>query len=85
MSYPATSRPVRYGRWGLAEDPIGFQVMLKHGERMLLGDVRETYVLDHYRGGIMLRVTHFNGEPWPFDPCAAVVRIIGQRTTDDQP
>jgi hypothetical protein len=51
------------------------QVTMSYDGRTLLGDVRDAF-LDAY-GTIRLRVTHFNGEPWPIDPPATSVEVIG--------
>ena len=62
-------------RGDLAVDPRGAQIVFTrapHGR--MLGDVR-----DHYRdedGTVCLIVTHFNGEPWPIDPPAALVGVL---------
>ena len=59
----------------LVNDPTGAQIVFvraPHGR--LLGDVR-----DHYRdedGTVRLVVTHFNSEPWPVDPPAALVTVL---------
>ena len=56
-------------------DPRGAQVKFSrapHGT--LLGDVRNYYRDED--GTPRLKVTHFNGEPWPIDPPAALVTVL---------
>ena len=59
----------------LACDPIGAQIVFTrapHGK--MLGDVRDFYRDED--GTVCLVVTHFNGEPWPIDPPAALVWVL---------
>lgn len=65
---------VRSNRHGLAENPIGLQVRMQHEGRTLLGDVRYYSVHDTT---VRLTVTHFNGEPWPLEPLAETVEVLG--------
>ena len=48
-------------------DPRHAQVAFDYRGVHLLGDVREAFY-DEVTGCQRLRVTHFNGEPWPIDP-----------------
>lgn len=66
------------GRWGLKSDPRGAHVRMEWQGRMLLGEVVETY-LREVPSGIMLKVKHFNGEPWPVDPGALAVDVLIRR------
>ena len=62
-------------RGDIKEDPRGAQVTFSrdpHGT--LLGDVRDAYRDED--GTPRLRVTFFNGEPWPVDPPAALVWVL---------
>lgn len=70
------SRPIKFSRFGLAERPVGLQVKLTIGERTYLGDVTGFYLSEGYSPAVMLKVKHFNGEPWPFDPAASAVRVL---------
>lgn len=54
-------------------------VTMEWGGRSLLGDVRETYESPQ---GVRLRVTHFNGERWPFDPLASEVRVLERKDAE---
>lgn len=65
-----------YNKFGIACDPRGAQVTLEYGGRMLLGDVTGVYYKPGPAGGTRLVVRHFNGEPWPIDPCAAAVQVF---------
>lgn len=76
MSAPATHpceqckpRSIRFGRWGLAEDPTGAHVLV--GGRLF--DVVSTYRRES-PAAIMLRLRHFNGEDG--GECAASVALI---------
>lgn len=70
------TRPLKFGRFGLAKDPVGAHVILPWtGGRTLLGTVTG-YHIDHVRSLTMLTVTHFNGEPWPITPTAGSVRVL---------
>ena len=62
-------------RGDVKEDPRGAQIVFcrePHGN--LLGDVREWYRDEDETP--RLRVTFFNGEPWPVDPPAALVCVL---------
>ena len=74
-----TPTPVRFkfkrGSGDLVGDPRGAQVTFTrdpHGK--LLGDVYDSYRDED--GTPRLRVRHFNGEPWPVDPPAALVWVL---------
>ena len=67
-------RTIRYSKYGLAENPIGYHVMMPYKGRNLLGEVRD--VTRDHTGSITLTITHFNGEDWPMRPLASVVTII---------
>lgn len=79
-----TSRPVKFSRFGLDENPVGFQVMLKIRERTYLGDVTGFYRREGVAPVTMLKVRHFNGEPWPFDPAASAVRVLDRSWPEEQ-
>ena len=64
----------KWSRYGLAENPVGAQVMFDYLGRRLLGDVRA--VVHDVFGGTRLVVTHFNGEPWPVEPLAVLVKVL---------
>ena len=56
-------------------DPRHAQVAFDYRGVHLLGDVREAFY-DEVTGCQRLRVTHFNGEPWPIDPPARSVEVL---------
>jgi len=58
---------------------IGAQVTLFWEGRELLGDVKGVREED---GHLRLRVSHFNGEPWPVEPLASEVDVL-ERTYDE--
>jgi hypothetical protein len=68
-------RRLHYGRFGLTEDPRGFQVTMPYQGRTLLGDVIDMH-WDEVRGGVRLHVRHFNGEDWPCQPFASAVSVL---------
>jgi hypothetical protein len=43
-------------------------------DRTLLGDVTGYVVTPH--GAVYLRVSHFNGEPWPVSPRLEAVEVL---------
>jgi hypothetical protein len=47
---------------------------------MLLGEVVGAY-RDDTTSVTRLRVRHFNGEPWPLDPAAAVVGVLDREAS----
>lgn len=67
---------IAWTKWGMAENPVGFQVSLPFNGRNLLGDVI-SYRVDE-KGSVRLRVNHFNGEQWELEPIATVVEVIGR-------
>lgn len=76
MSAPATHpceqckpRRIRFSRWGLAEDPIGAQVIVSGR----LFDVESVYRRE-FPAAVMLRLRHFNGEDG--GECAAAAALI---------
>jgi hypothetical protein len=66
----------------LAEDPRGLKVMLPAPERasgLLIGDVVGWHTGRNILTGktdTWLKVRHFNGEAWPFQPRAQDVEVI---------
>lgn len=70
------------GRFGMRADPRGAHVRLEIGGRTLLGEVRSSYYDERLRQ-TMLRVRHFNGEPWPFDPAALAVDVLERDHASD--
>jgi hypothetical protein len=70
-------RRLLFSRWGLAEDPTGYQVTFDIGDRHYLADVIGFY-RSEARGVTMLKVRHFNGDPIE-DVAASVVKVLGPR------
>ena len=66
---------LKYGKFGLSEDPRGLHVMMTWKGQKLLGTVRNVR-RDDITGSTHLIVRHFNGEPWPIEPIASAVRVI---------
>ena len=66
-----TAFPVVRGR--LTKDPRHAHVMLHWDGRDLLGEVTD---VDYDGRFYRLKVRHFNGEPWPLEPVASVVRVL---------
>lgn len=64
-----------FGKFGIQENPIGTQVTLDYNGRTLLGDVKGCY-RSEILGCTKLIVHHFNGNPWPINPSAAVVEVL---------
>ena len=58
-----------------AHNYIGTQIRAEKAGRTFLGDVIDAYMVENK---INLVVRHFNGEPWPFDPRADDVDILGR-------
>ena len=67
---------LKFNRAGdLVDEPRGAQVMFtREPFGKLLGDVCGQYRDED--GTVRLTVKHFNGEPWPLDPPAALVWIL---------
>ena len=62
-------------RGNVVGDPRGAQITFTRDPyRTLLGDVRDSYRDEDETP--RLRVTFFNGEPWPVDPPAALVWVL---------
>lgn len=76
MSQTTKIRRIKIGRFGLLENPVGLQVALPLNGRTLLGDVTGIEH-NHHRGMTFLRVRHFNGEAWSFNPAIGAVEVIG--------
>ena len=72
------TRPIRFGRFGLKEDPTGAHVVTADGR---LYDVLGVYYRE-LPAAFMLRVRHFNGETAP-DIAASAVRILEREWTPD--
>lgn len=56
------------------DNPVGAQVTFTREGRHYIGDVRGYYRDED--GTPRLRVSWFNGEPWPIDPPAALVWVL---------
>jgi hypothetical protein len=69
-----------FTKYGLACDPRHAHVTLAWRGRMLLGEVVGAY-RDDTTSVTRLRVRHFNGEPWPLDPAAAVVGVLDREAS----
>jgi hypothetical protein len=67
-------RRLKFGRFGLTEDPRGQIVTWSVGERTYLAEVTGCEY-DHFRGITLLQTTHFNGEPGPEVP-AGIVHVL---------
>jgi len=57
----------------LAEDPIGYDVVMKYRGNELLGRICDKYDLG---GEEWLSVKFFNGDQWPLDPMAGEVSVL---------
>jgi hypothetical protein len=68
----------------LAEDPTGMQVAMSWRGCTLLGDVRGHYRVPYPPCWARLKVTHFNGESWPFDPLAGGVEVLERTYSGDE-
>lgn len=68
-------RKLKFGRWGLMENPKQLHCAFDYSGRTYLGNIEQAFY-DHVTGTTRLKVRHFNGEPWPVDPPAANVRIL---------
>lgn len=66
---------LRFGKFGLVDNPIGGHCTYKHGDGLLIGEVIGVTRSEH-RGFTFLKVKHFDGTPWPFDPIAANVEML---------
>jgi hypothetical protein len=69
------SSKIKYGKFGLAEDPRGLCVRMNHQGRVLLGRVRAV-TRNEFTGAAVLTVTYFCGDRWPVAPVASAVDII---------
>lgn len=65
----------KFSRHGIAENPIGAHVTLRYRDRDLIGTVVDVY-RDEVLAATKLVVRHFNGEPWPIEPSAAIVNVL---------
>lgn len=72
------TRKLKFTKFGLAENPTGYQVSMGYKDRTLLGDVIG-FERSETRGVVQLIVRHFNGEPWPLKPVALLVDVLGPR------
>jgi hypothetical protein len=72
-------RRLRFGRWGLAENPAGYQVVTDTGR---LYDVLEAYLREGPAAVYMLRVRHFNGDQAP-DIAATAVWVLNREWETD--
>ena len=68
-------RKLRFGKFGLTEDPRRYFVRMEWKGRVLLGNVAGVR-RDETLGATILTVRHFNGEPWPVEPGAGSVFVI---------
>jgi hypothetical protein len=70
-------RNILYGKYGLAENPLGLHVCLSlPGRKEMLGTVIGVY-RDDTNGAIRLIITHFCGDCWLINPIASAVKVIG--------
>jgi len=69
------TRKLQFGKFGLKEDPRNAQVVLNQNGRIFLGDVMSLY-RDEVCGVMRLKVRHFCGDMWPFDPAASAVDVL---------
>lgn len=67
-------RRLRFGRFGLQEDPRWAHVVFDIGERHYIVQVTEVYRAEE-RGMTMLRTRHLNGEVGP-DVAASFVHVL---------
>lgn len=65
---------MQFTKYGVAQDYRGAHATLSYHGRTLLGTIVNIW-RDHI-GYTRLTVRHFNGEPWPFEPCATSVNIL---------
>jgi hypothetical protein len=65
-------------KFGLKHDPRGAQVTMQYQGRTLLGDVIGARY-DEIRGVVLLKVKHFCGDMWPFEPTALSVDVLARR------
>jgi hypothetical protein len=61
-------------KFGLTQNPIGGHCTMRHGERLLIGEVKSVYRNNH--GYTLLKVKHFDGSNWPLDPSAMAVDML---------
>lgn len=81
MNAQTSTTKFQMTKFGLKHNPCGAQVVLQHEGRTLLGDVTGCY-LDKVRDTTSvprLKVSFFNGEPWPIDPHVLAVDVLIRR------
>jgi hypothetical protein len=71
------------GKFGLKVNPVGAQVKMDHHGNTLLGDVVGCYYNETGSRGMRLKVRHFCGDAWPFDPSPLDVDVL-ERTYETQ-
>lgn len=69
-------RRLKFGRWGLAENPIGHYITWDVGDRTYLAEVTGVY-RNEVLNCTFLRTKHFNGEDAP-DVAASHVYVLAQ-------
>lgn len=84
------TRPIRIGRFGLLENPVGLQVTWKQHiagcgrePRTMLADVTGFYYRE-FPAAWMLKVRHFNGDPIP-DVAVGAVRVLDREYEEVKP
>ena len=70
-----SGRKLAFTRHGLDEDPRRLHVAFDYRDRVLIGEVID--VRRDFFGSITLICRHFDGSPWPVEPLACLVRVIG--------
>ena len=68
-------RYLKFGRWGLAEDPRGAHVVFTRDGREQLATVEDAYYSDKAAEGWFLKLRYFNGEPVK-DISAGCVQVL---------
>jgi len=73
----ACTRSIRFGKWGLAEDPVGLFVTFVHPETgaKRLGNVYSVRCQDGYVSGFKLQIRYFCGDMGP-EVSAGAVRVL---------
>ena len=68
------NRPIKFNRWGLAEDPVGQIARWWAGGRFYLAEIIGTYRRE-FPPAVMLQTRHFNGEVGP-EVAASAVKLV---------
>ena len=77
--------PYKNGRPSLDIQRARPHVACRYGDRLLLGEAYHLYYYDGPGPTYRLRVRHFNGQPWPFDPPYSAVLPLERDTTPANP